>query len=73
MVCPNFDSMHKGISNAPSPNIIALKVAEIAQFKVYLKPSNFPYGIPLQTQHIFEQVFEKSGNQVHMLEIAIND
>ena len=35
-------SMYQGLSNAPSPNMIALKLAEIDQLKDFTKLLHFP-------------------------------
>ena len=76
MICQNFDSMHQGLSNAPSTNILSPKLAEITHFKVWVKPSYFPYlrskEFPYKNSNIMMQHFKKSKNQIPSIEFAIN-
>ena len=53
MTYQNLDSIHQGLSNAPSPNIIRLKLTEIAQFKVYFESSTFSLRNPFTKSAYF--------------------
>ena len=76
MICPNFDSIHQGLSNAPSPNTPSPKLTEIAHFKVCVKPSYFPYfgskEFLYKNSNILMQNFKKSKNPIPSIEFAIN-